>query len=61
MWTNRDKAIHNVAFQADLQMVGEPLRRGDRFALVIGEPGRYGFVCTFHSSVMRGWIDVVAR
>lgn len=60
IWTNRDDTMHNVALPADLQLVGQALEQDDRFALVAGSPGDYGFVCTFHPT-MRGHIQVLPR
>lgn len=55
VWVNFDNDLHNVDFgpgpnnNVKEQVIGDMLRRNERFAITFNEPGIYPYVCTPHA------------
>ena len=58
VWTNQDDAPHTVkGVDKGSPIASQPLDTGDKYTLVISQPGTYKYFCTLHP-VMVGTIVV---
>lgn len=49
VWTNQDDAPHTVkGVDSGSPIASQPLDTGDKYTLVISQPGTYKYFCTLH-------------
>ena len=62
-WKNLDGMAHNVQLRGGPakgwdKAQGPMLNEGQSYALKFNDPGQYKYICTPHSMVMKGQVDV---
>jgi plastocyanin len=59
-WHNSDNFTHDIHLGGETNWVSEPLHPGMSASYTFAQPGKYPYVCDFHSQVMKGQVIVVA-